>query len=101
EKDYTDDDHLVFANSAEDKPILGVMENDDPVKMPVTSVMDSDKALYQPIVMNRSAPNNSWLRAGGITFNIHDLVYNQFVGCNKQITVGDGTAAGTILAQIP
>ncbi|QCI31816.1 polyprotein [Sitobion miscanthi virus 1] len=101
EKDYTDDDHLVFANSAEDKPILGVMENDDPVKMPVTSVMDSDKALYQPIIMNRSAPNNSWLRAGGITFNIHDLVYNQFVGCNKQITVGDGTAAGTILAQIP
>ncbi|AAC58718.1 protein P1 [Acyrthosiphon pisum virus] len=101
EKDYTDDDHLVFANSAEDKPILGVMENDDPQTMPVTSVMDSDKALYQPIIMNRSAPNNSWLRAGGITFNIHDLVYNQFVGCNKQITVGDGTAAGTILAQIP
>lgn len=101
EKDYTDDDHLVFANSAEDKPILGVMNNDDPVKVPVTSVMDSDKALYQPIIMNRSAPNNSWLKAGGITFNIYDLVYNQFVGCNKQITVGDGTAAGTILAQIP
>lgn len=101
EKDYTDDDNLVIANSTEEKPMLGVMDNDDPQKMPVTAVMDSDKALYQPIIMNRSAPNNSWLRAGGITFNIHDLVYNQFVGCNKQITIGDNVAAGSILAQIP
>ncbi|DAZ87491.1 TPA_asm: non-structural polyprotein [Holothuria scabra associated picornavirus 1] len=101
EKTYSDDEHLIAANSGEHTPVIGEEDSGTPGKMPITSVMDSDKAMFQPIVMNRSAPNNSWIKAGGITFNINDLVYNQFVGCNKQVTVGDGKAAGAILAQIP
>nr|QJI53506.1 MAG: hypothetical protein 1 [Riboviria sp.] len=101
EKTYSDDEGLLKANSGKEMPTIGEEDSGSPGKMPITSVMDSDKAMYQPIVMNRSAPNNSWMRAGGITFNISDLVYNQFVGCNKQVTISDGKAAGSILAQIP
>nr|UHR49770.1 MAG: RNA helicase [Hubei picorna-like virus 55] len=101
EKTYSDEDGELVANATRDIPIVGEEDSGTPGKMPVTSVMDSDKAMYQPIVMNRSAPNNSWLKAGGITFNISDLAYNQFVGCNKQVQISDGKAAGSILAQIP
>nr|QXN75430.1 MAG: RNA-dependent RNA polymerase [Grapevine-associated RNA virus 1] len=107
-KDYTDDEHLtttatpetIIPNSTEEKPMLGVINNDDPVKMPETGVMLSDKEMYHPLIMNRSAPSNSWLQAGGITFNISDLIYNQFVFANEQIKIGN-QARGKIIAQIP
>nr|QJI53502.1 MAG: hypothetical protein 1 [Riboviria sp.] len=101
ERDYEDGDGDLIVNSGKEAPLIGEEDSGSPGKVPITSVMDSDKAMYQPIVMNRSAPSNSWMRAGGITFNISDLVYNQFVGCNKQVTISDGKAAGSILAQIP
>jgi len=45
------------------------------------------------------APN--MLGVGAITFDIKELIYNQFIDCDKQITVSDTASEGSIIAQIP
>nr|AYQ66683.1 polyprotein [Kilifi Virus] len=41
------------------------------------------------------------LAVGAITFDIKDLIYQQFIDCDNQLTVSDDAVEGTIIAQIP
>jgi len=91
----------VTPNSTTEAPMIGVIPNNDPTTAPTAQILDSDKNLIAPVVMNDSGPSNAMLSAGGITFDLHDLCFNQFVASPAQKTISDSAVAGTIIAQVP
>lgn len=98
---YEEEFATLVPNMTKDTPIVGVTESDIPAPVPPMPITDSENALYRPIIMNHAGPSNSMLSAGGISFNIVDLIYNQFVGCNTAVSVSDESATNSILASIP
>jgi hypothetical protein len=59
---------------------------------------------FEPMVpiqdLNPSGPPNM-LSAGAVTFDLKDLVYNQFIDCDKMFQFGDDQEPGKIIFQIP
>nr|UHR49737.1 MAG: polyprotein [Hangzhou scatella stagnalis Solinvi-like virus 1] len=41
------------------------------------------------------------LSIGAITFDIKELIYQQFIDCDQQLTISDDAVEGSIIAQIP
>nr|UHK03203.1 MAG: RNA-dependent RNA polymerase [Hubei picorna-like virus 56] len=102
EKDYDDGTELIYVNATkEEGESLGGVLNDIPPAASTNILLDSENSLHMPIVMNYSGPSNALMNAGGINFNIMDLVYGQFVASEYKLDVDGTKDRGQVLAVVP